>query len=369
MRKLRIAMIGLRGIPATYGGVERHVEELATRLVKKGHDVTVFCRSHYTPKMKEYKGVKIIRLPTIVQKHFEMIVHALFAVIYILFRQYDIVHVQSVDPALLTPLLKIRHKVVVTSHGQGYRRVDKWGMFAKAISKLAEKIFIKYSDAAISVSKTLKDFYMGKYGREVVYIPNGISIKECENADFLKKFGLEKNGYILYVGRLIPTKGSGLLIEAYKKLKTDLKLVIVGGSSHTDGYELELRKNADGKIIFLGYQYGEALNQLYANCKLFVFPSQIEGLPIVLLEALSFGVPVIFSDIPEDMEIAGGIATPFKNGDINDLYRKINEFLHDPNNGERLAKEAKEYVAKNYNWDMVVKQTEAVYNSINRRKT
>ena len=191
VKPLRIAMIGLKGIPATYGGVERHVEELATRLAARGHDVTVFCRSFYTPKMKEYKGVKIVRLPTIVTKHLEMIVHTFISIIYLLFKKYDIVHIHSVDPAILTPLLKIRHRVVITSHGLAYK-IQKWGKLAKTVSQFAETIFIKYAGAAICVSKTLKKYYMGKYGREITYIPNGVAISEGVNDNLLTDFGLKK---------------------------------------------------------------------------------------------------------------------------------------------------------------------------------
>lgn len=368
MRALNIAMVGMRGIPALYGGVEKHVEELAVRLVKKGHNVTVFCRSFYTKRTREFRGVKIVRLPTINQKHLEMIFHTFLASLYLLFRNYDIVHIHSIDPALLAPLLKIRHKVVVTSHGQSYRR-EKWGRFAKTMSKFAEKIVMKYADAVISVSKTLAKYYMDTYERETVPIPNGINIIECKEDDLLQSFKLEKMKYILFVGRLIPTKGCDFLIEAYKKLKTDLKLVIVGGSSHSDHYELELKNRANSNTVFLGYQYGDALNQLYANCKLFVFPSEIEGLPIVLLEALSFGKPVIYSDIPENMEVAEGIAIPFKNTNIDDLSEKIKSFLINPSHGERIADEAKERIAKYFNWDIIIEQTETVYNSILRSKS
>ncbi|MBI5056313.1 MAG: glycosyltransferase family 4 protein [Nitrospirae bacterium] len=226
-------------------------------------------------------------------------------------------------------------------------------------------MFIRYSDAAISVSQTLKDFYANNYGKQVSYIPNGINITECNDLDLLDKFGLKRKEYILYVGRLIPTKGSATLLDAYKRLKTDLKLVIVGDSCYTDSFVIELKKKAEGtNTVFLGYQYGEALNQLYANCRLFIFPSQIEGLPIVLLEALSFGIPVIFSDIPEDMEIAKEVAIPFKNADPDDLYGKMKEFLANPDSGERLAEKAKRHIAENYNWDKITEQTEAVYYSI-----
>ena len=166
------------------------------------------------------------------------------------------------------------------------------------------------------------------------------------------------------MGRLIPTKGCDILIDAYKRLNTDLKLVIVGGSCHTDRYESELKNRANSNTLFLGYQYGEVLHQLFGNCKLFIFPSEFEGLPVVLLEALSFGSPVIFSDIPQNLEVAKDFAIPFKTGKTDDLYEKMREFLMHPEDSEKLAEHAKKHIEENFNWDRIVEQTETVYRSI-----
>ena len=242
---MNIAMLGCRGIPSKYGGVEKVVEEISSRLVKKGHQVSVICRSHYTPKMRKYNGVDIIRLPTINQKHLEMIIHTFFSTLYLFFKKYDIIHVHSVDPALLTPILRLKHKVVATSHGQAYRR-EKWGRIAKSLSKLAENVYIKSADCCTAVSKTLVNYYSHRYRRAPEYIPNGIDFRAQEDVNLIKNFGLESNKYLLFVGRLIPTKGPKILIEAYKKIKSDLNLVLVGGSSHTDEYEKSLKKESVG---------------------------------------------------------------------------------------------------------------------------
>ncbi len=361
---MKVTMIGSRGIPASYGGVEKHVEELSTRLVEKGYKVTVICRAHYTPPMEEYKGVRIVRLPTVEQKHTEMAFHTFSSIWYtLLYDRPDILHIQSVDPALFSFLARAGTSVVATSHGQAYRR-DKWGSIARWMSKLAERGFMYCTDRRISVSRTLKDYYEQKYRREVTYIPNGVNILEIEGVERLAPFGLRGDDYILYVGRLIPTKGPGLLIKAYKNLDTEKKLVIAGGTSYTSGYERKLRENASGKIIFTGYQYGEILWQLFRNCSLFVFPSEIEGLPIVLLEAMSFAAPIVFSDIPENLEAAEGVGLAFRNKDQKDLEDKIGYALAHQNLMKDLGQAARKRVEEQFNWEAVVERTEAVYQSL-----
>jgi glycosyltransferase involved in cell wall biosynthesis len=356
-------MIGHRGIPATYGGVERHVEELATRLVSLGFEVYVYCRSNYTPPMKDFRGVRLVRLPTINQKHVEMIFHTFLCVLHLLVRRVDVIHVHSVDPALLTRLAQLGGKVVVTSHGQAYRR-EKWGRFAKAMSQWAERVFTRYADGAISVSKTLRKYYGDKYGREVTYIPNGVNLVEPSGWDEVEKLGLAPGGYVLYVGRLVPTKGAHMVIEALQGIETDVKLAIAGGSSHTSEYVDRLRKHENDRVRLLDYQYGVALQQLYENCRLFVLPSEIEGLPITLLEAMSYGRPILFSDIPENMEAAEGVGVSFRSGDIDDLREKLQYCLDHSEEIKDLGLKARERVTQDYAWDRIADQTAEVYREV-----
>lgn len=364
---MNIVMVGNRSFPCTYGGVEKVVEELALRLVNKGHKVSVISRSHCTPKLKTYKGVDIIRLPTVNQKHLEMAVHTFISAIYLLFKKCDVVHIHSVEPSLFSPIMKLKHRIVATSHGQAYRR-EKWGKIAKAICRLAEKVFVRFPDVCTGVSNDVSNFYHDKYGRRVKHIPNGIDLREKESSDYIEKFGLEKDKYVLWVGRLIPTKGAHLLIEAFRKINPELKLAIVGGSSHSDPYAESLKALADEKIVFTGYQYGNVLNSLYDHCRLFVFPSQIEGLPIVLLEALSALKPVIFSDIPENLEVAKGIGIKFKNGDANDLAEKLKYALDNPGDLEALQSKILEKLRMEYNWDSIVDKYVDVYNDVVKGK-
>lgn len=361
-------MVGCRGIPATYGGVERVVEELAIRLTRRGHKVSVICRTNYTLKMSTYNQVNIIRLPAFNQKHFEMITHTSLASLYLVLKKFDVVHIHSVDPAILTPFVKPFHPIVATSHGQAYRR-EKWGRIAKSLSRTAEKIFIKSPNICTAVSKTLAKYYFNKYGHKVTYIPNGIEIQQPVSSFYIEQFGLKSDKYILFVGRLMATKGPKLFIDAYKRTGLDMKLVIVGGSSHTNEYEMSLKKEADKNILFLGYQYGKTLQSLYSNCKIFVFPSQIEGLPIVLLEALSFLRPVIFSDIPENMEVANGIGIPFKSGDIDDLADKLNYAVKNTEKLNYNKLEIEKRLREEYDWDAITDKYISIYkNAINNGK-
>jgi len=349
---MHIGIVGCRGIPATYGGGEKVVEKLAIRLTKRSHKVTVICRTNYTPKMKKFNMVNIVRLPVFNQKHMEMISHTSLATSCLILKKCDVVHFHSVDPAILAPVIKPFHPIVATSHGQAYRR-EKWGKVAKYLSKTAEKIYIKYPNKCTAVSKTLANYYFNKYGREVFYIPNGIKLQQSVSSTYIEQFGLRAGEYILFVGRLIPTKGAKLLIDAYKRIGLDIKLVVVGGSSHTNKFEMNIKKEKNENILFLGYQYGEVLKSLYSNCKIFVFPSQIEGLPIVLLEALSYLKPVVFSDIPENMEVANGIGVPFKSGDSNDLAEKLDYTIKNTNELDYFKSKIEIKLREEYNWDII----------------
>jgi len=365
MRKFKIAFVGLKGIPAKYGGVEKHVEELGARLAKKGHNIICYTRWNYNNFNGIYKGMKVISTPAIPEKHTEMISHTFFSLLNLMDKNVDIIHIHSVDPAILSFIPRMNAKVVVTSHGQAYRR-QKWGKIAKKLSMMAERSFVLFPNKRVAVSKTLKKYYRNKYNCDATYIPNGIDIQSVNGSSSLGKLGLAKNEYFLFVGRIIPTKGCDTLVEAYMKVNTDKKLVFAGGSSYSDEYFERLRQKANKQTIFLGYRYGEELTQLYANAYCFVMPSEIEGLAITLLEAMSFEKCVIYSDIPENAEAADGVGIPFRNKDIDDLAEKMRFALANPELCQELGIKARERVKKEYNWDNIVSQTEEVYYSLFR---
>jgi|AntRauTorckE6833_2_1112554.scaffolds.fasta_scaffold01505_12 glycosyltransferase involved in cell wall biosynthesis len=371
---MRIAIIGQKGIPAQAGGVEKHVENLAVNLVEAGEDVLVYNRVNYRPeRLKIYKGVKIINLPTIGSKHLDAIVHTLLSIIHLSTKNVDIIHIHSIGPALLTWLIKLlkpKTKVVFTFHCQDYYH-QKWNAVARFMLKLGEKVGHRYADEIISVSKSLKSYSYKKYNKEVNYVPNAVEEANIVPVDLIKeKWGLEKDSYILSVSRLVRHKGIHYLIEAYKKLNTDKKLVIVGASSYTDDYVKYLHNLAqDNKnIIFTGLQSGKALDELFSNPYIFVHPSEEEGLSISLIEALSFEIPIIASDIPANKEVLGDTNILFKNKNVDNLKEKLLQLLDNPDLAKSLSKKSKERVENNYKWEKVVYDIIDVYKKVLNQK-
>jgi len=369
---MKIAMIGQKGIPATYGGIERHVEELSARLVGLGHDVTVYCRPHYTKSGGTYRGVRLAHTPSINTKHLDAISHTCVSTLAAVAAGADIIHYHALGPSVMSFIpAGLGRKIVATVHGLDWQR-DKWGRASKAFLKLGEWCSARFPNRTIVVSKTLKKYYDGKYGMESVYIPNGIQPPAMRPAAVIReKFGLESGGYFLFVGRLVPEKGCDSLVEAFRGVDTDKKLVIAGGSSHSDEYEESLKSaaKADPRIIFTGYVYGETLEELYGNAFLYVQPSLIEGLPIALLEALSYGKPALISDIPENVEVVDGLAGidlskfTFRAGDSADLRARLTGLLAcgiPDGAGDTL----RGHVFANYDWDDIARSTAKVYEEV-----
>ena len=375
---MKIAMIGQKGIPASYGGVERHTEELAVRLTEKGHRVFAYARDYYVPKKNsEFKKVKIIKIPTIQSKNLDTICHSFLSSLDVLRRDdIDIIHYQGIGPSsllLIPKIFKRKAKIVVTFHTRDYLN-PKWGWFAKFYLKLSEKIMIRFADQIIVVSENLKDYCQTKYQKKVYYIPNGISLPvENSSEETIDNFELEKDNYILTVSRLVEQKGIHFLVEAYNSIcrKNLLEkippLVVVGGAVYTDSYFKKLKKAADDnpKIIFLGFQQGKELQGLFSNCLFFVNPSVLEGLSIALLEAMSYGKCVLVSDIPENLEAVNNEAekygTAFENKNAADLTKKIEFLLSNPELIKEKGRQAQDYILKKYNWDKIALETIEVY--------
>lgn len=365
---MRIAILGTRGFPNVQGGVEKHCEGLSVNLVKIGCDITVFTRKPYVNnKVKEYNGVKLIALPALRHKYLEAFLHTLIGV-FAAFRYHpDILHIQAIGPALFTPLARmLGMKVVVTSHGSNYKHL-KWGRFAKLILRLGEFSGITFANKLIAISKLIADEIREKYKRNVVFIPNGVEIPKVTMSDnFIKKYGLIKGKYILSVGRFVPEKGFHDLIDAFNKGNfDDWKLVIVGGADHEDRYSLGLKKKAERNknIVLTGFLTGKPLQELYSHAGLFVLPSYYEGLPIVLLEAMSYGLSCIASDIPANKNIELSDNRFFKTGDVNAIAEKIEEFINRPFKEEERKRQI-DIIAEQYNWGKIAEDTLRVYKSV-----
>jgi lipopolysaccharide/colanic/teichoic acid biosynthesis glycosyltransferase/glycosyltransferase involved in cell wall biosynthesis len=373
---MKIIITGLRGLPTRYGGIERHVEELAVRLVARGHQVTVYGMKRYTPA-SSYKGVQLVSLPCIPQKHLEMVSYSLLASLHILlFGKADLVHIQSDDSVLFYLPARLRYPIVATSHGPDYWRVEKWGPVARQLMKILELGYAHLPNQRIVIADFLKKYFQEKYKREFTYIPNGITFHQAPGIDALQRFGLQDRQYILFVGRLMESKGAHTLIEAYQSLpvpvRQNLKLVIVGDFSQPDPYINSLLKHRSDEILFTGFLSGDDLWQIYSHCYLFIFPSTIDFLPFVLLEALSFGIPIIYADVEANRAIVKEHGLPFKPGSPADLAHQIACVVDQPDNLEAISAHTKAYVGKNYDWEQIIDQTEVVYkkalSSINSRQ-
>ncbi len=362
---MKIAMLGTKGIPATWGGIERHVEEIAVRLVAMGHDVTVYCRPYYTTTEKDrYKGVHLKKLPTVPSKNLDAAVHTFMATMHLMLEDYDIVHYHAIGPATFSILSRMAGKnTVVTVHGLDWQR-EKWGKPARLFLKLGERASIWFPYRTITVSKFLKSYLEDKYERPVTYIPSAVTDPIYRPPDKIKEYGLGGEDYILFIARLVPEKGCQYLIEAYERLKPDLKLVIAGGSSHSEEYVRELQSHASDKIIFTGYVYAETVQELYSNAYCYVHPSTIEGLPVTLLEAVAYGNCIIASNIPANMEVAEDIGVIFESQNVDDLCRALSTVMSNPALAKELGERAKTRGVVEYNYDSVTEKTVEAYRSI-----
>lgn len=365
---MKIAIIGQKGIPSRAGGVEIHVEEIATRLVNKNHDITVYCRENYCDnKYDIYRKIKIKYIKSINSKHLDAITYSFLATIDALKNNYDIIQYHALGPSLLTFFPRIfGKKVVCTCHGLDWQR-EKWGKVAKIMLKMGEYSAIKFSNRMIVVSEGLVDYYKEKYNREVLYIPNGVDNKKRVTPNEIKSmFNLEENGYILFLARLVPEKGVHYLIDAFNKLDTDKKLVIAGGSSHSDTYVNEIKKRAkDNKnIIFTGFVKGKLLEELFTNAYFYVLPSEIEGLPISLLEAMAYGQCCLVSDIKQNRDVVEQYAELFISKDSTDLNKKMKYLLENEAVVKQYKKNSKKFILNKYNWDEVARKTEKVFEKV-----
>jgi len=373
---MKVAMIGQKGYPALSGGIETHVQELSERLVNQGHEVIVFCRGWYSKKNAYNGKVQRVFVPTIRTKHLDAIVHTFLSTFVAVWMKADVFHYHGVGPALLVwlpKLLRPSAKIVVTFHSID-RLQQKWGWFARLMLRLGELAACRLPDKTIVVSKTLLEYARETYGADPIYIPNGVNILDKENKnELIKKFDLETNKYFIMVSRLVEHKGQKTLIEAWKKARAaqpklfrDLKLVIVGGGSFTDDYVKEVKKIScgDNSIVLTGEQTGEILQALFANAYAAVHPSRLEGLPIAVLEAMSYGKCVLASDIPEHLEITHNHGLAFKVGDTDDLAKNLIMMAEAPELVDHVGTEAVVFVKNNFSWNEIAERTEMLYRQI-----
>ena len=377
--KLRVAMIGHKRIPSREGGVEIVVEELSVRLAALGHSVDAYTRyGHHVSGRKYddeygwkgrkfYKGVRVYIVPTFQRSSLNAIVYSFFATIRALFGRYDVIHYHAEGPCAMLWIPKLfRRKIVVTVHGLDWQRA-KWGNLASYVIKFGEKMAAKYADEVIVLSENVRQYFADTYHRTVTYIPNGITRPAQRDVQMIReKYGLEKDGYFRSLGRIVPEKGVHYLIEAFAGLDTDKKLVIAGGNSQAVGYMEQIHRMAaqDKRVIMTDFVQGQILEELYSNAYGFVLPSDVEGMALTLLEAMSYGDCCLVSDICENTEVVEDKALVFHKGDVKDLRDKLEYMLNNPETVREYGRQSADFICGKYNWDQVVEETLAVYRNV-----
>ncbi len=371
----RVAMIGHKFIPSRNGGVEVVVSHLAPHLAALGCEVTCFNRTNREQKKqrkagglpREYKGVRLVWTPTVDRRGLAAMSSSVIATVMAAFGRFDLVHFHTEGPCVLCWLPRLLgKKIVVTVHGLDHQR-QKWGRFASAYIMRGEKAAVRHADRIIVLSEGVRRYFRETYGRETVLIPNGIDPAEPRPAcEITERFGLAPREYILFLGRLVPEKGIHYLIEAYQKLKTDKKLVIVGGASDTNDYVRQLYGMAGDSpsILFAGFQEGTVLEELYSNAYLYVLPSDLEGMPLTLLEAMNYGCCCVTSDIGECADVMDGSGFTFSRGNAEALRETLQELCDHPDKAEAKRGEARRTVAAKYTWREITAQTDALYRGL-----
>lgn len=363
---MKIIVTGTRGIPNIMGGVETHCEELFPRIAAKGYDVTVIRRKSYvTDSLTDYKGVKLIDIETPKKKSFEAIIHTFKAILKAKSLKADIVHIHAIGPALLTPIARLLGmKVVFTHHGPDYDR-DKWGKAAKFMLKLGERMGATFANEVIVISKVIDNILIQKYGRKDCHLVyNGVPDPEiCDETEYFKELGIEKGKYILGMCRFVPEKNLHHLVEAFSKIETKgCKLVLAGDTDFEDDYSRKLKATARAKgIILTGFIKGKKLHSLLTHTRCFVLPSSHEGLPIALLEAMSYNLPVIVSDIPANLEVGLNIENYFPVGNIEALTDKLQQNVN-------AAYTHVNYDLSAYDWDHIAEQINQIYIKISKEQ-
>lgn len=360
---IRVAMIGHKDFGES-GGVERHVLRLGQELVRKGIEVHAFSRARGSqPRVSTVQGITVHRSWGLNTRSLDALTNSLSAA----WRSrtgFDLVHVHALGPSLVTPLLyHYRIPTVVTIHGLDWQRA-KWGLIARMVLRAGQEVAVRFSTRIIVVSKSLQDYFTEKYGLQTVYIPNGVDPPVLRPPNQILRLGIKPRKYLLFMARLVPEKGCHYLVQASREFPSDVQVIVAGGSSHTDDYVKRLHSMSEGRVLFVGEVTGELKEELYTNALAYVLPSDLEGMPIGLLEAMSYGIPVIVSDIQPNKEIVNGpdVGVTFQAGNVSDLVKKVNDLVSSPDHVLRqLGTRGREAVLKRYSWREIADKTLDVY--------
>jgi glycosyltransferase involved in cell wall biosynthesis len=362
---MNIAMLGIRGVPANFGGSETAVEEIGSRLVQRGHNVTVYCRKHKDTIIsgeKEYLGMRRVILPSINRLNLDLISHSFISLLQMIREKYDVVHFHGVGNALLLPIFKLTGggaKSLLIVDGPDWKR-PKWGKMARVAFRVSFPMAVRWADEIISDNTQVRELFQDKYGRQTHLVGYGADLNKPGSNNILTKLGLEPDKYILQVAAIVPDKGVHLLVKAYEKLDTDLPLIIVGDTPYMTEYKFEVQSTKDPRIKFLGYIYGKEYRELLANCRLYIHPLLVDGTSPALLQAMAYGSCIVASDLPE---IDGSLADAglrFKTGDVDDLRSKIEYIIDRPDLIKLYRAKARQRIIDHFNWDKVTDEYERI---------
>lgn len=370
-KPLKIACIGARGIPSSYSGIEKACEGLYSSLAMRGHDITVYCRPEYVAQSPcAYRGVRLRSAPTLHTKSLDTLSHVAASLTHALIRErYDLIHLHALAPGIFSPLCRLSGvPTVATVHGLDWQRA-KWKGVASVVLRAAERSIVKNVDQILVVSRDLQSYFRDRHNRATTYMPNGVETPnetDCHCTAVLKEFTLEPNGYLLYLGRLVPEKRIDDLILAFRRVQTCHKLVITGEGGYTDPYVAHLHRLAtsDPRVVFTGLQNGPAVHTLLRNAALFVLPSELEGLPMALLECMQHGTPAVVSDIPPHRELLGGIPgfdLFFQPHDVAELHMRLHSGLALLDHYRTVARSARDHVLNSHSWPALALRTENIF--------
>jgi glycosyltransferase involved in cell wall biosynthesis len=376
-RKLNIAMIGQKGIPITLGGADNYVLNITTRLIERGHKATVYCRPYATKlwldefppdkrpaktRILYYKGVRLVTLPTLPMKNLDALFNSALGALHGLFQPYDIINYQTIGATIVSFISRLRPqtKVVASVLALDWARA-KWNPLVQKLLKTGEYTSVKFAHSTQVISLDLKRYYDDKYKINSVYIPTGVELKPRQPLKLAKKYGIEEEKYLLFLSRLVPEKGAHYLIEAYRKLKTNLKLVVAGDARYEDEYKNRLKGMANSNVIFTGFVPDEEMDELFANAYVYILPSEIEGLPHSLLQGLSYGRCVVASDINPNREALGNCGYTFKNGNSESLREALQKLVDNPALVKAEYEKSIARVKAEYDWEAVTDKFEDLY--------
>jgi glycosyltransferase involved in cell wall biosynthesis len=367
-QSMRIAILGTRGIPANYGGFETFAEKLSIGLHRRGHDVTVYCRSHYCQCPDHvYEGVRLAVLPTIPHKYLDTVANTALSVVHSLFQKYDALLIcNSVNSVFSFLPRLVGQKVIVNVDGLEWQRA-KWNRVGKWVYRMSEILATILPDRIVTDSISIRTYYRKRYGRESTYIPYGAPEKPVAGRGILDRLGLEGRDYVLYVSRLEPENNALAVIRAFERTKTVRKLVVVGDAPYNSEYIRQLKKTTDRRIVFTGYVFGEGYEELQSNAYLYVQATEVGGTHPALLEGMGYGNCILANDVPEHREVLGDSGVYFSVGKPDDLTRTLQFYLDRPGKVEEYRRRARQRALERYSWEAVICDYERLFRRVSRK--